>query len=75
MGQPLLEDGRRITNPGDLLRLILVHAAADLPLRQTFALVQQAARGRPGRWRVGRFNRTSMPLLLLDDQTPVDLMT
>jgi hypothetical protein len=32
----------KITNAGDLLRLILVHAAADLPLRQTVALVQQA---------------------------------
>jgi hypothetical protein len=32
----------KITNAGDLLRLILVHAAADLPLRQTVALVAQA---------------------------------
>lgn len=32
----------KITNAGDLLRLILVHAAADLPLRQTVALVAEA---------------------------------
>jgi hypothetical protein len=32
----------KVTNAGDLLRLILVHAAADLPLRQTVALVAQA---------------------------------
>ena len=32
----------KITNAGDLLRLILVHAAADLPLRQTVAVVAQA---------------------------------
>lgn len=32
----------KITNACDLLRLILVHAAADLPLRQTVALVAQA---------------------------------
>jgi Transposase DDE domain len=32
----------KITNAGDLLRLILVHAAADLPLRQTVALMAQA---------------------------------
>lgn len=35
----------KITNAGDLLRLILVHAAAGLPLRQTVALV--AASGGP----------------------------
>lgn len=32
----------KITNAADLLRLILVHAAADLPLRQTVAMVAQA---------------------------------
>jgi hypothetical protein len=32
----------KITNAGDLLRLILVHAAADLPLRQSVALVGEA---------------------------------
>jgi Transposase DDE domain len=32
----------KITNASDLLRLILVHAAADLPLRQTVALVAEA---------------------------------
>jgi len=32
----------KITNAGDLLRLILVHAAADLPLRQTVALVAES---------------------------------
>lgn len=32
----------KITNADDLLRLILVHAAADLPLRQTVALVAEA---------------------------------
>lgn len=32
----------KITNARDLLRLILVHAACDLPLRQTVALVAQA---------------------------------
>ena len=32
----------KITNACDLLRLILVHAAADLPLRQTVALVAEA---------------------------------
>jgi len=32
----------KITNAGDLLRLILVHAAADLPLRQTVALVSES---------------------------------
>ena len=32
----------KITNAADLLRLILVHAAADLPLRQTVALVAEA---------------------------------
>jgi len=32
----------KITNANDLLRLILVHAAADLPLRQTVALVAQS---------------------------------
>jgi hypothetical protein len=32
----------KITNARDLLRLILVHAAADLPLRQAVALVAQA---------------------------------
>jgi hypothetical protein len=32
----------KITNASDLLRLILVHAAADLPLRQTVALMAQA---------------------------------
>src|SRR5688572_12722181 len=31
----------KITNARDLLRLILVHAACDLPLRQTVALVAQ----------------------------------
>jgi hypothetical protein len=32
----------KITNARDLLRLILVHAACDLPLRQTVALVAEA---------------------------------
>jgi hypothetical protein len=32
----------KITSADDLLRLILVHAAADLPLRQTVALVAEA---------------------------------
>jgi len=32
----------KITNADDLLRLILVHAAADLPLRQTVALVAES---------------------------------
>ena len=32
----------KITNAGDLLRLILVHAAADLPLRQTVALIAES---------------------------------
>jgi len=32
----------KITNAGDLLRLILVHAGADLPLRQTVALVAES---------------------------------
>jgi hypothetical protein len=32
----------KITNARDLLRLILVHAACDLPLRQSVALVAQA---------------------------------
>lgn len=32
----------KITNANDLLRLILVHAAADLPLRQTVALVAES---------------------------------
>jgi hypothetical protein len=32
----------KITNASDLLRLILVHVAADLPLRQTVALVAEA---------------------------------
>jgi len=41
--QLLVKHGNaKITNAGDLLRLILVHAAADLPLRQTVALVAQA---------------------------------
>lgn len=32
----------KITNASDLLRLVLVHAAADLPLRQTVALVAES---------------------------------
>jgi hypothetical protein len=41
--QLLIKHGNaKITNAGDLLRLILVHAAADLPLRQTVALVAEA---------------------------------
>lgn len=41
--QLLVKHGNaKITNAGDLLRLILVHAAADLPLRQTVALVAEA---------------------------------
>jgi hypothetical protein len=41
--QLLVQHGNaKITNASDLLRLILVHAAADLPLRQTVALVAQA---------------------------------
>jgi len=41
--QLLVKHGNaKITNAGDLLRLILLHAAADLPLRQTVALVAQA---------------------------------
>lgn len=32
----------KVTNASDLLRLILVHAAADLPLRQTVALVAES---------------------------------
>lgn len=41
--QLLVQHGNaKITNAGDLLRLILVHAAADLPLRQTVALVAEA---------------------------------
>jgi hypothetical protein len=41
--QLLVKHGNaKITNAGDLLRLILVHAAADLPLRQSVALVAEA---------------------------------
>lgn len=41
--QLLVKHGNaKITNAGDLLRMILVHAAADLPLRQTVALIAQA---------------------------------
>lgn len=41
--QLLVQHGNaKITNASDLLRFILVHAAADLPLRQTVALVAQA---------------------------------
>jgi hypothetical protein len=44
--QLLVQHGNaKITNANDLLRLILVHAAADLPLRQTVALF--AAAGGP----------------------------
>ena len=41
--QLLVKHGNaKITNASDLLRLILVHAAADLPLRQTVALFAEA---------------------------------
>jgi hypothetical protein len=41
--QLLVQHGNaKITNARDLLRLILVHAACDLPLRQTVALVAEA---------------------------------
>jgi hypothetical protein len=41
--QLLVKHGNaKITNASDLLRLILVHAAADLPLRQTVALMAEA---------------------------------